>query len=78
MASLNRLREGQVLYTVTRQKVGNTTLTRAAVHPVRVVRVDLAARRVMASWNGNPERAFSESQVAKWKVTKPVSRPLMH
>ena len=78
MASLNTLREGQVLYTVTKQSIGNTTMTRNAVHRVKVVNVDMAARKVVASWNGNAEKAFSESQVAKWKVSKPPTRPLMH
>lgn len=74
MASFDRIQDGQVLYTVTRQRAGNTTLTRTAVHPVRVLSVDRDKRRVTASWNGNAARIYTESQVSKWKVAKPTPK----
>lgn len=77
MAALSRIKVGQTLYTVTRQKMGNTTMTRLAVHPVLVKEIDLAKRRVFAVWNHwNEPRWYSERQVAKWKVNKPKADPL--
>lgn len=71
MASFDRIKEGQVLYTVTRQRASNARITRQAVHAVQVISVDRAARCVTASWNCNPARTYRESQVAKWKINKP-------
>jgi hypothetical protein len=76
MAALSRIVEGQTLFTVTREKMGNTTITRNAVHAVRVISVDREARKVVASWNGNPARTFYEAQFSKWKVKRPVADPL--
>lgn len=75
MASISRIKPQQVLYTVTRQRMGNTTMSRDAVHRVMVTEVDPAGKFVMASWNGNPVRRYSESQVAKWRVKEPVTKP---
>ena len=76
MAAFSRLKVGQTLYTVTRQGMGNTTLTRRAVHPVTVREIDAVKRRVFASWNYNPPEWFSERRVARWKVNKPKADPL--
>ncbi len=78
MAALNRLREGQVLYAVSHKKMRNASAARLAVHPIRVVSVDLATRQVTASCNGKRARVFGETQVAGWKVNKPVERGLVH
>ncbi len=72
MATISRIRPGQVLYTVTRQKMGNTALSTKAVHAVRVIEVDPNGKFVMASWNTNPARKYRESDVSRWKVNKPV------
>lgn len=71
MASLDRIKPGQVLFTVTRQRAGNTTVTREAVHSVVVVSVDKERRRCEASWNSNKARTYFESSVKRWKVKDP-------
>jgi hypothetical protein len=76
MAALSRIKVGQTLYTVTRQGMGNTTMTRRAVHAVTVREINLEKRRVFASWNYNEPQWFSERQVARWKVKKPQADPL--
>ncbi len=48
-----------------------------AVHPVRVISVDLINREVTASWNSNAPRVFSEVQVSRWKAKKPEIGVLM-
>jgi hypothetical protein len=76
MASFNRIKIGQTLYTVTRQGMGNTTMTRLAVHAVTVREINVEKRRVMASWNYNAPQWYSERHVARWKVNRPKSDPL--
>jgi hypothetical protein len=71
MASFDRIQPGQVLFTVTRQRAGNTTMTRQAVHSVVVVSVDKERRRCEACWNSNKPRTFFESSVKRWKVRDP-------
>lgn len=74
MATIRNLKPGQVLYTVTRQKMGNTTVSRGVMHQVVVKDVDPEGRFVMASWNGNPVRKCFERDVARWKVNQPKSK----
>ena len=70
MAKIEKIKPGQVLWSVSSGRLGNTMLTTKNLYPVRVVEVDMANKRVLASWNGNPERWMY--QVAKLRVTKPV------
>lgn len=44
MAALSRLTEGQILYTVARQKAGSTAMSRLAVHQVKVISIDREAK----------------------------------
>lgn len=71
MASINRLKEGQILYQVVTQKAGNTSIRRKVVYQIKVVSIDLEKKMVTASWNCNKERAYGESQVRTWLVNKP-------
>lgn len=70
MASISKLQVGQVLYTVTKQGMGNTTIKTVAVHSVVIKEVH--GDHVIASWNGNAARRFEEYEVNKWKVKEPV------
>jgi hypothetical protein len=72
MAAISRIKTEQILFTVTRQKMGSTTMSYDAVHRVRVIEVDPEGRFVIASWNGNKARRYSASQVSKWKVNEPI------
>lgn len=71
MATIKKLKPGQTCYTVTRHKMGNTTLSTTAVHPVFVLEVH--DDHVIARWNNNAPRKYHEGDVAKWKVNKPVT-----
>lgn len=68
-----KLQPGTIAYTVTRQRMGNTTVRTIAIHSVRVASVDTEHRTVMASWNGNAVERFYERQYSKWKETKPIT-----
>ena len=76
MAQLTRLKPGQTLFTITRQKMGNTQITRNAIHPVYVLEVHPEEGYVLASWNGNPAKRFRAAHVLRWKVKKPESPAL--
>ena len=71
MAVISRIKPGQTLYSLTRQKMGSTTVSHVAVHPVYVREVDPEGRFVLASWNGNPPRKFFVREVKRWRVKKP-------
>ncbi|MGB3251653.1 hypothetical protein [Buttiauxella gaviniae] len=64
------LSSGQLVYSVDKTTMGNTSLKTISVYPVTVTEVRETS--VMASWNGNAPRRFSEAAVKKWKVEKPV------
>ncbi len=69
MATLSKLTPGQVLYTTSRRKMGNTTISTVAVHSVRVVSIH--EDHVMASWNSNPPHKYREREVKGWRVNEP-------
>lgn len=71
MASFNKLKKDQILYSVQRRKMGNTTITEDAVFAARVEEIDLEGRRAKISINGNPSRWYSERNLKKLKVNKP-------
>lgn len=69
---ISSLKPGMVVYSVTRQKMGNTTISTVAVHHVTIESVDLEHRTVVASWNCNPPRKYREREIARWRAKKPV------
>lgn len=73
MASINKLTPGQVLYTVTRHKMGNTTISTVAIHSVKVISIAEDGESVVASWNGNAVRTYHGHEVAKWRTKKPMT-----
>lgn len=75
MATISKLKVGQVLYTVTRSQAGNTTLRTVHVHEVVVLEIGEDGRFVMASWNHNPVRKYWPNEIDGWKVSKPITVP---
>jgi hypothetical protein len=72
MASISRLKKGQVVYSIESQKMGNTNIAIKVCYDVRIVEIDLDGRFVMGSWNGNPPRKYREDSVKKWRVSEPA------
>jgi hypothetical protein len=62
-----------VYYTVTRHKMGNTTMRTVSIHTVSVLAIDAEKRTVLACWNGNPARIYSERDFSKWRLNKPIT-----
>lgn len=73
MAQIKKLKVGQVLYTVTRSRLGNTTLRTVHVHEVVVKEIDPEGKFVIASWNHNRAEKYWAGDVGTWKVSKPVT-----
>lgn len=72
MAKIDRLKPGQVLYSVSSGRMGNTAMRTMRVHSVVIVSIDLEKRTVVARWNSNPATTFTERSVSKWRVNKPM------
>lgn len=72
MANIKKLVPNQVLYTITRSRMGNTTIKTVSVHPIKVKSIDLAKLTVVASFNGGSDRTYSELRVKSWKIKKPT------
>lgn len=69
---LEKMKPGMVVYSVSRQKIGNTTLSTVAVHPVQIVDVDVARGIVNARWNFNASRCYYRREAEKWREKEPV------
>lgn len=69
MATLSRLKVDQVVYSVERVKMGNTTMSRGALYRVRIT--EIGEDWVMASKNGNPPRKYGLRAIKKWRVNEP-------
>lgn len=73
MASLDRLKLGQIVYSVGMS--GPPCARVKACWPVCIVAIDREQRFVTASWNYNEAQRYSERHVRKWRLTplKPKS-----
>lgn len=71
MASIKKIKPGQILYDKHRYKQGNTTIPAWGVWPVKVISVDLQSNTILASWNGNKPHTMSLRQIKRLKVNKP-------
>lgn len=71
MASINKLSVGQVLWQIKRVKCGNTTVRRGCLYPVTVKSIAENGKSIIASWNGNTPRTYTEKDVKKLRVNKP-------
>lgn len=67
------LQVGKTYYTVTRTKMGNTTISTVSIQPVVVISCDSVKETVVASWNGNEARTYGASAYGKWRMKKPVT-----
>ncbi|GBQ85580.1 hypothetical protein AA14337_3109 [Acetobacter malorum DSM 14337] len=73
--SIKSLNPGEVVYSVTRQKMGNTTISQTVVHSVVIEAVDLQKGKVVARWNGNPAKSFfAQDGKLPWRRSKPKEK----
>jgi len=59
-----------VVFSVSRDQMGNTTIRTTRIHCVRILEVN--ADHVVASWNGNSTKKFYSREFNKWRVSKPT------
>lgn len=71
MATISKIKAGQVLYDKHKYKMGNTTMKAWGVWPVFVKEVDPDGKFIIASWNGNKPRKMFEKEVSKLRVKEP-------
>lgn len=71
MATLSKLRPGDILYDVHSERAGNTTMRRQGEWTVRVIEVH--DDHAMCSWNGNPATKYRERDLKKLRV-KPAAK----
>ena len=71
MASINRLKPGQIVFSIESYKMGNTNIRCKGLWEVRIVEVNLERSFVIASWNGNSSRKFFPQDIKKWRVKRP-------
>jgi hypothetical protein len=68
MASINKIKPGQILYDYHKYKMGNSTMRTEGCWPVEVLEVDLENRKACCSWNGNPPRWYYEEGIKRLRV----------
>lgn len=68
------VKAGDVLYSVTTERAGNTSMRRVAVRKVYVKEVDHENKRALCSWNGNTPSWFYARQVRRWRRSPPKER----
>lgn len=71
MPDIKNMKVGQRLWTVRRERMGNTTMKRTAIHDVVVKEIDPQFRWIIASWNGNPAQKYFPRAIRRWKVRNP-------
>lgn len=71
MASINKIKSGQVLFDKHKHRAGHTTIMIEDVWPVYVVSVHKEEGYVIASWNGNKPEKFYENRIKGLYVKKP-------
>lgn len=68
---IEKLEAGMTVYSVGKQKMGNTKMTTVCVWPVFIHSVNMEKRTVMASWNHNSVREYDEYSWSKWRLKEP-------
>lgn len=71
MATISKLKVGQVLYDRHRYKMGRTSMRAWGTWEVVVKEIDPDHRWIIASWNGNPPNKMYPKGVEKLRVNKP-------
>jgi hypothetical protein len=71
MATISKLKAGQVLWDKHKYKMGNTTMTTWGLWQVNVIEVDADGQWIFASWNGNKPKRMYSNEVKSLKVKEP-------
>jgi hypothetical protein len=69
LATLSKLKPGQVLFDAQSRRMGNTTLRSMDTFRVRIDEV--FSDHVIASWNGNRPIRYWRKEIVKWRISNP-------
>lgn len=70
--SINKLKPGDVVFDVHKERMGNTAMSREGCWRVIIKEVDVENGCVVASWNGNPARKiYARNGKFKWRKKQP-------
>lgn len=67
---LSSLKPGMIVWDVGRQRMGNTTMSTVCVWQVKILTVEPDA--VMANWNGNAYKRYTQREISRWRAKEPV------
>jgi len=70
---IENLVPGQIVYEISKGKMGNTTVSTVRIYDVKIVSIDLENGVVIAKWNCNPERKYYSRSWNKWRDSKPLT-----
>jgi hypothetical protein len=65
---IEKLYSGQYLHDYHMYREGNTMRKKMGHWRVRVIQIDMAGRRVLAEWNSNAPRWYSEKAISKFRI----------
>ena len=68
------VKAGDILYSVSSGRAGNTSMSRVNVWPVRVISIDHEKGQAQCSCNNNPVRTYSRSQIERLRRTMPKAK----
>lgn len=69
---IEQLQPGQIVYSVYRHRMGNTTLHTTEVWRGQIVSINPEDQTVVASWNGYRPERFISSVWSKWRIKEPM------
>lgn len=72
MATLKQIKPGDILWDVRKERMGNTTMRRTAVRPVRIIEVH--PDHALVSWNHNSPQKYYAKSLSRLKRKKPETR----
>ena len=71
MATISRLKPGQIVYNIVSQRMGNTTISRKCLQTIKIISVDVESGCVEAIRDGHIPRKYRRNDIKKWRVNKP-------
>jgi len=74
MATLSKLKVGQILHDYHRHQMGNTEMSVEGHWTLVVLEIDLEHGKALCSWNGNSPRWYYEMSLKKFREKEKVAK----
>lgn len=69
-----KVQVGDVLWSKSRGRMGNTTVMTTRWHAVQILAIDSEKETARVSWNGNPTETYYRKQVERLYRNKPKAK----